>query len=222
MSQTSQAGQTVRFPRAERRGLLLGLSLPQLLLTGAALPLLALAAFTGVGPIPGTSLALTTGLLLTSSFARAEGQPAYRWLLLRGRALHRRTIRQDRFRARPERQRPTGLLALPGTAASLKVVESASSGFAAVHDPHARTLTAVLRVHGTAFALLDTGEQDRRVRGWGRVLAGLCQGGRIARVQVMERSVPDSGDALVAYAQRHLSDPDTWQAQVYQDLVGSA
>jgi hypothetical protein len=222
---TSPTGQTVRFPRAEHGGLLLGLTLPQLILTGAALLLIAVAAFAGLGPAPALLLALSGGTLLATAFGRVDGHPAYRWLLLRGATELRRATRQDRFRARPERPRAAGTLGLPGTAASLRVIQrSAESGatFAAVHDPHARTLTAVLRVHGTAFALLDSGEQDRRVRGWSRALAGLCQGGRIARVQVLERTVPDSGDALAAYAEQHLSSEDSWPAQVYQDLVRSA
>lgn len=214
------SGQTVRFPRAEHRGLLLGLRLPQLLLVAGALVLLAVAAFSGVGPVPGVSMALSGAGLLGGAFGRAGGQPAYRWLFWRAAIEVRRARRQHRFRARPQQPKPAGTLGLPGTAASLLV--QVPAGFAAVHDPHARTLTAVLRVQAAAFALLETGEQDRRVAGWGRVLAGLCQGGRIARVQVLERTVPDSGDALTAYAEDHLVDAESWPGQVYRELVASA
>jgi hypothetical protein len=213
--------QTVRFPRAEHRGLLLGLRLPQLLLTGAALPLLAIAAFAGLGPALTLPLAsVGTGLLVTG-FARVHGLRLYEWLGLRGMTAVRAAVRQDRFRARPERPRPEGTLGLPGTAASLRLVQT-PDGCVAVHDPHRRTLTGILRVHGTAFALADSSDQDRRVAGWGRTLAGLCQSGRIARVQVLERTVVDSGDALTAYAEQHLTRSGTWPERVYRDLVSTA
>jgi hypothetical protein len=215
------SGRTVRFPRAEHRGLLLGLTLVQLLLLAGALMLLAVAAFAGLGPVPGVSMALSGAGLLGGAFARAGGLPAYRWLFWRAVVEVRRARRQHRFRARPQRPQLAGTLGLPGTAASLRLVQ-VPAGFAAVHDPHTRTLTAILRVQAAAFALLDTAEQDRRVAGWGRVLAGLCHGCRIARVQVLERTVPDSGDALAAYADDHLVDADSWPGQVYRELVASA
>ena len=215
------SGQSVRFPRAEHGGLLLGLTLAQLLLLGGALVQLAVAVFAGVGPVSGVSLALSGAALLGGAFGRLSGQPAYRWLFWRTAMEVRRARQQHRFRARPQRPQPAGTLGLPGTGASLRLVHT-PAGFAAVHDPHARTLTAVLRVQAAAFALLDTAEQDSRVAGWGRVLAGLCQGGRIARVQVLERTVPDSGDALAAYAESHLVDAGSWPSEVYRELVSSA
>jgi len=215
------SGQTVRFPRAEHRGLLLGLTLTQLMLLGGALLLLAMAAFAGAGPVSGVSLVLSAAGLLGGAFGRVGGRPAYRWLFWRVATEVRRARQQHRFRARPQRPQPSGTLGLPGTAASLRLVHT-PAGFAAVHDPHTRTLTAVLQVQAAAFALLDTAEQDRRVAGWGRVLAGLCQGGRIARVQVLERTVPDSGDALAAYAEDHLVDAGSWPGEVYREMVASA
>jgi hypothetical protein len=212
---------TTRFPRAEHRGLLLGLTLTQLLLSATAGLQVALALFTAPGlPVAFTLTAFAASLLLIA-YPRFDGMPAYRWLLLRGALELRRATHQDTFRARPVRPTRFGLLGLPGTAASLTVLDT-PQGFAAVHDAHAHTLTAIVRVTGSAYALLDSGEQARRVEQWGRALAGLCQGGRIAAVQVLERTVPDTGNALTAYADRHLAPGDGFATRVYRELVATA
>lgn len=39
--------------------------------------------------------------------------------------------------------------------------------------------------------------------GWGRTLATLARTGHVARIQVLERTVPDSGDALNRYWSEH-------------------
>ena len=63
-----------------------------------------------------------------------------------------------------------------------------------IHDPHRRTLTAVLAVSHPAFVLLDRDDRAQRVSRWGRVLAGLAQSGTLAALQVTEATVPDPGD----------------------------
>ena len=72
-----------------------------------------------------------------------------------------------------------------------------------VHDPHAATLTAIVGVSHPAFVLLDPAEQERRVVSWGRVLATACRSGRIASLQVMERTLPDSGKGLADWWEQH-------------------
>ena len=54
-----------------------------------------------------------------------------------------------------------------------------------------------------AFILLDPLEQQRRVTSWGRVLATACRSGRIASLQVMERTLPDSGKGLAEWWSQH-------------------
>jgi hypothetical protein len=125
--------------------------------------------------------------------------------------------------ARPAtRPRRAGLLHLPGTAASLRVVTAPNGELTAIHDAHAATLTAVVRVSSRAFALLDPGTQNNNVHGWGRVLASLARTGHIARVQVLERTVPDSGDALQRYWNEHGVPEAPFAADVYGDLVTAA
>jgi hypothetical protein len=72
-----------------------------------------------------------------------------------------------------------------------------------IHDPHAATLTVVCEVTHPAFVLLDPGEQERRVTSWGRVLATVCRSGRIATLQVLERTLPDSGTGLAEWWATH-------------------
>lgn len=120
--------------------------------------------------------------------------------------------------------RQDGILHLPGTAASLKVVTPGDSanGAAAVHDPHRQTLTAIARVSSRAFALLDPATQNHNVNGWGRALAGIARTGHVATVQVLERTVPDSGDTLARHWALH-GQPETPVAgQIYSELVASA
>jgi hypothetical protein len=73
-----------------------------------------------------------------------------------------------------------------------------------------------------AFILLDPPEQHRRVSGWGRALAGACRSGRIARLQVSERTLPDSGSGLSEWWTRHGADDGSWAAMTYQDLIERA
>ncbi|HSA49065.1 MAG TPA: SCO6880 family protein, partial [Yinghuangia sp.] len=82
-------------------------------------------------------------------------------------------------------------------------------------------LAAVLRVSSRAYALLDPTTQDAHVNGWGRVLASLARTGHIARIQVLERTVPDSGDALTRYWDDH-GTPGATLAHIYTDLLAAA
>ena len=91
-----------------------------------------------------------------------------------------------------------------------------------VHDPHRSTLTAILEVSHPAFVLLDPGEQERRVQSWGRVLAMICRSGRIAGLQVLERTLPDSGSGLAEWWARHGLNDGTWAAQTYAELIERA
>src|SRR3546814_11970202 len=70
-----------------------------------------------------------------------------------------------------------------------------------------------------AFILLDPLEQERRVTGWGRVLATACRSGRIASLQIMERTLPDSGKGLAEWWHQHGSGDDTFTATTYGELI---
>ncbi|MEJ8650630.1 SCO6880 family protein [Streptomyces sp. MS1.AVA.3] len=77
---------------------------------------------------------------------RRHGRSLIDWAPIVLRFAQRRRTGQTLWLARPvTRPRQDGILHLPGTAASLRVVTPGDSanGAAAVHDPHRQTLTAV-------------------------------------------------------------------------------
>ncbi|WP_338676798.1 SCO6880 family protein [Streptomyces sp. SCSIO 30461] len=214
----------VKFPHRSRRGILLGLSLAQLLLvSGAMALLLATVVTTGLtGVIALTPLWAVVAALVV---IRRGGRSLIDWTPIVARHALRQRTGQTLWLARPRtRPRQDGLLHLPGTAASLKVVTPGDStgGAAAVHDPHQQTLTAVARVTSRAFALLDPGTQNHNVTAWGRALAGLARTGHVATVQVLERTVPDSGDTLARHWAQHGRPEAPVAGQVYSELVASA
>ncbi|MDN6530436.1 MAG: PrgI family protein, partial [Brevibacterium sp.] len=118
--------------------------------------------------------------------------------------------------------RPAGTLALPGDAAALREYGDPETGAAMIHDPHQHTLTAIIGLSHPAFVLLDPGEQERRVTAWGRVLATTCRSGRIARLQVLERTLPDSGSGLAEWWASHGHHDDSWTATTYAELIERA
>ncbi|WP_370220407.1 SCO6880 family protein [Kitasatospora sp. GAS1066B] len=213
---------TVKFPSRSRRGVLLGLTAPQLIvtvLTGTVL-LATLMTRGIVGAVQFTPLWAVAAAIVV---IRYHGRSVADWAPIAIRYWLRRTQGQLVWLARPStRPRREGLLHLPGTAASLRAVTNPSGTIGAVHDPKAGTLTAVTRVSSRAFALLDTSTQNANVAGWGRTLAALSRSGHIRTIQVIERTVPDSGDSLQRYWAEH-GHPDIPVAgPIYQDLLDAA
>lgn len=212
----------VRFPHRSRRGLLLGLTVPQLAVAGAAV-VVAMAALTSGGIAAALRLTPLFALAAALVWVRRSGRTLAEWVPLITAFAVRRARGQLMWRSRPG-SRPVreGLLHLPGAASSLRVVSGPGKALAAIHDPHAATLTAVVRVASSAFALANPGSQSAQVHGWGRTLAALARSGHIRSVQVLERTVPDAGDAL----HRHWADhgrPGTRLAgEIYADLVAAA
>ncbi|MFE4546677.1 SCO6880 family protein [Streptomyces sp. NPDC056785] len=224
MTDLSIAPVTVKFPHRSRRGILLGLSLPQLLLVSATLAVLLLTVIsTGLlGALALTPLWAAAGALVA---IRRHGRSLIDWAPIVTRYAQRRRNGQTLWLARPvTRPRQDGILHLPGTTASLKVVTPGDSAnqAAAVHDPHQQTLTAVARVSSRAFALLDPATQNHNVASWGRTLAGIARTGHIATVQVLERTVPDSGDTLTRHWTHHGQPQTPVAGQIYSELVASA
>ncbi|MFD5459631.1 SCO6880 family protein [Streptomyces olivaceus] len=218
------ASVTVKFPHRSRRGILLGFSLPQLVLVSCTLALLLMTVIsTGLlGALALAPLWAASGALVA---IRRHGRSLIDWAPIVIRYAHRRRMGQTLWRARPvTRPRQDGVLHLPGTAASLKVVTPGDSanGAAAVHDPHQQTLTAIARVTSRAFALLDPVTQNHNVNSWGRALAGIARTGHVATVQVLERTVPDSGDTLTRHWTQNGQPQAPVAGQIYSELVASA
>ncbi|KUL53191.1 SCO6880 family protein [Streptomyces sp. NRRL S-1521] len=224
MTDLSVAPVTVKFPHRSRRGILLGLSLSQLVLVSCMLALLLMTVISAglLGVIVLAPLWAASGALVA---IRRHGRSLIDWAPIVARYAHRRRTGQTLWLARPiTRPRQDGILHLPGTAASLKVVTPGDSanGAAAVHDPHQQTLTAIARVSSRAFALLDPATQNHNVSSWGRALAGIARTGHVATVQVLERTVPDSGDTLTRHWTQNGQPQAPVAGQVYSELVASA
>ncbi|GAA4699923.1 SCO6880 family protein [Nocardioides conyzicola] len=229
-SSTSQEQVTpVKFSRLSRRGVILGLSGSQLLVAsiGAACLLFGLYAGVVLVALPATA---TCAAL---AFLSLGGRRLIEWGPIAARWVWRSAGGQLQFRRRILKPRPAGSLALPGDAARLRQWVDPDTGAVMVHDPHAATLTAVVGVSHPAFVLLDPAEQERKVVGWGRVLATACRSGRLASLQVTERTLPDSGKGLADWWAQHgrptasragTQDriPGGWAATTYEELIERA
>ncbi len=88
-------------------------------------------------------------------------------------------------------------LALPGTGGRVRVrsFDFAHGEVAVIRQGN--RWTAILQVTAPAYPLADRATQQERVSGWGSLLAQLGQeGSRLAAIQWLERTVPDSGRGL--------------------------
>jgi hypothetical protein len=211
----------VKFSRLTRRGILLGLSVSQLTVLAVAVATIVTAVYAGGGmmlaytaPIWATCAALT--------WIPVAGRPLVEWLPVGFWWLWKTTGGQLLYRRRIVQPRPEGTLALPGDMARLREYTDPTSGACMIHDPHGTTLTAICEVSHPAFILLDPGEQERRVTTWGRVLATACRSGRIATVQVLERTLPDSGTGLAEWWAQHGTHDDSWASTTYAELIEQA
>ena len=221
MSEVTPVGPMTRFGRLERRGLLLGLGGVQVAVLGVALALIVFGMYAR-----GRSGLLITAVLWVPLAAAAlvsvGGRPLVGWLPIVAHWQTRCLLDQTEYRAKPGRARRIGQLALPGDAARLRLVLGPASSAALIHDPAARTLTAVALVSAPAFDLVDTDTQHARVNGWGRLLASLTPSAGVARVQVLARTVPETGVELARYWAEHGVRDGSWAAHVVADLVASA
>lgn len=211
----------VKFSRLAKRGLLLGLTLGQVVVLGIGVTTLLVALYTtgGIGVVLASPVLMTCAVLAWGSIG---GRRIVAWLPITSVWLWRTATGQREFRRRISRPRPAGTLALPGDAACLRQWVDEETGAVMVHDPHAATLTAIISVTHPAFMLLDPAEQQRRVSGWGRVLASTCRSGRIAGLQVLERTLPDSGRSLTDWWSSHGTHDNTWASTTYADLIDRA
>ena len=215
---TESALTPIKFSRLTKRGILLGLSGPQLVMASLAAGTLILGLYAG-------AVVMTFPIILVLvalGFVGVGGRKLVEWGPIGARWLWRSTGGQLVYRRRVVKPRPAGTLALPGDAARLRQWVDPESGAAMVHDPHAATLTAIVGVSHPAFVLLDPAEQERRVVSWGRVLATACRSGRLASLQVMERTLPESGKGLADWWARHGNRSGSWAATTYEELVDRA
>ncbi len=218
---TDQQLRTVRFGRRSSRGVILGLSAARLTGIGFAVCVLVPAVY--IGGITGVVWTSPLwGSALASAFVTIAGRRAIEWVPVYGHWLLRRALHQNEYGVRVLNPRPAGTLGLPGDAACLRMHHDIETGAAMIHDPHANTLTAVAKLRHPSFVLLSPAEQDRRVASLARVYATACASGRISRVQILERTLPDSGQGIRQHWEANNHSRSPWAQQQYQQLVDNA
>ena len=211
----------VKFSRLTRRGVLLGLSLSQLFALGLGVGSLVWAFYAGGGMLIAFSAPVWLSAAATA-WIRISGRAIVEWIPVIFWWLWKTTGGQLLYRRRVVKPRPAGSLALPGDMARLREYEDPITGAGMVHDPTASTLTAIVAVSHPAFVLLDPGEQERRVSSWGRVLATVCRSGRLSMLQILERTLPDSGTGLAEWWASHGNADGSWASTTYAELIDRA
>jgi hypothetical protein len=211
----------VKFSHLSRRGIIHGLTGPQLVVVGigAAVLVVALYAGNGLAIVVAVPVVLACAAL---AWVTVAGRKLIEWVPIVGRWCWRSAGGQLLYRRRIMNPRPAGTLALPGDAARLRQLVDPQTGAVLVHDPYQATLTAIVVVSHPAFILLDPAEQQRRVAGWGRVLATTCRSGKLASLQIMERTLPDSGSGLAEWWSRHGNQDGSWTSTTYSELIDRA
>ena len=208
----------VRFGLRQSRGVLLGLSGIRVTALGTAISVLVAGlATTGAAGMAVTAIVWLP--LAAATFLPWKGRPTIDWAPIAGHWALRRAVGQTRYRARILTPRPAGTMALPGDAAALRFYTDPDSGACMIHDPHRHTLAAVLRVTHPAYLLLSADQQHNRVAAWGRVLAGLAQAGNCAAIQVLESTIPDSGQRIADWYDTNRAADGGWAADQYRHLL---
>jgi hypothetical protein len=190
------------FSPLERRGLLLGLTPPQLasLAGGVVVALVVVHLSPDVLGIVAAMVVLVTGV--TGACLPLAGRAPVVWLPVALRWARQRVGGPSLARGR--RAGPRRSAVLDGTVDIFAAPAAPGQPTMAVlRDRTSGTWASVIPVRGRAFALLDPGDKTRRLAAWGAVLAGLARTGTpVHRLQWVERSFAGDGDAL----RRHLLD----------------
>src|SRR3954452_12669332 len=225
MTTASDVEPTYLFGPRDRRVLLLGLRAPQLaLITVAALSLLlGLISQSSYGGWLGVLVALAT---VSAAFVPVQGRPLVDWLRPLANFIYGRVPGQGNYLGGPwAMHAPTQSnrdLALPGIGGRVRVRSfDAGHGEVAVIRQGGRW-TAILQVTAPAYPLADRATQQERVAAWGSLLAQLGQeGSRLAAIQWLERTIPDSGRGLEDWWHAK-GDPTSASARDYEQLIASA
>src|SRR4051812_33761653 len=204
---------------------MLGLRVPQLLVValGAGVLLVGLLRGGRYGPPLGV---LACGCAACVAFLPVQGRPLVEWVRPVANFAYGRLTGQGDYLGGPWAvHTPTqgpGDLRLPGIGSRGRVRSfDAAHGEVAVIRQGTRW-TAVLQVSAPAYPLADRATQQERVSAWGSLLAQLGQeGSRLAAVQWLERTIPDSRRGLQDWwAARGV--PSAACADHYQELIADA
>ena len=225
MSTSSESEPAYLFGPRDRGALLLGMRLPQLLLMSAAVLLLL------AGLVSGTSYGLPLGVLsavtaTVVAFLPVQGRPLVDWVRPVANFGYGKLSGQGTYLGGPwavhAPTQGTRELALPGIGARVRVrsFDTAHGEVAVIRQGN--RWTAVLQVTAPAYPLADRATQQERISAWGSLLAQLGQeGSRLAAVQWLERTIPDSGRGLDDWWQQR-GDRRAPNAAQYEQLIQDA
>ena len=202
----------VRFvfgPR-DRRGFLLGLRFGQLaILLSGGVAALAIVLASRASTLALTAVAVVVTAAAMAAFVSLAGRGVDEWALP---LAHFVLIGRRTWRPRQPRRGRQLLVTLRG---EVRVVDEqpelppalrgctflqvpvARGLLGVVRDSRLATWTAVLRVHGSGFALLDDSEKAGRMAAWGAVQSALAhQGSPVSAIQVLVRTMGEDPGAL--------------------------
>lgn len=201
-----------RFGSLERRGLLAGFRAGQVAVVGAGLVVAVVLAQLGTSGVLGGVVALIVAVLVVAvpvgdrpleAWAGVAGAFALRRLLGLHRHVNGEALRGETMLANPAPPAPSDPR-LPPPLGRLRWLAAPwdDSVIGIVRDGW--TYTGVLVARAPALTLLDEAEQDRRLSGWGSVLAGMARDGNtVRRLQWVERTLPSDEEEIWAYLEHH-------------------
>jgi hypothetical protein len=205
----------------QRKSVIAGLGVVQVGLLGGALfvdMLILRSTPSGVAFL----IAIVVLLLATAiAFVPVGGRPVEQWIpstARHGSRLARRSTK-SRFSQRG--------LPVPAGFAGLDFGELPRPGadpVATITDKLNGSLTAVLKVRGRSFALLDGADKERRLASWSSILAGLSrEGSPIRNIQWVERMIPGDAETLTRHFEScRAIGSDAPAARSYASLVKEA
>lgn len=200
-----------RFGPLESRGVLAGLRASQVAVLAGAM----LASLVSLSVLTGSAAIAVAGTLLGAggvvAFAHVAGRPLVEWVPIVVSWRFRRLTGRHRFSSSTAaegaaiRLHPQPRFPEPLSRIAILSHRIASSGgsMGVLKDAREGTFTAVLKLRGHSFSLLDPEEKARRLASWGSTLSGLArERGLVHRIQWVERTSLDPSDEVA----RHLRD----------------
>ncbi len=223
----SGTGRTYRFPARDRTGWLIGLQAAQCVILGIGVFVGGVLLNLGA---PAPVILVVAVASVVAAFAPLGGRPGYSWLPVAvswaaGRRQGVWVASVPRFGlGGPVREQPDWPGFLDGIELHEREGWRPGSTMGVVVDRRSSTATAMLRVAGREFALIDRAEQERLLGGWGDALAAFCkERSPVEAVRWFEWSAPADPAEHVRWSRDHIgpsADPAT--VDTYLDLVGSA
>lgn len=204
----SEDSSTYSYGDLDRRGKFFGLHLPQFVIGWIVL-------FSLIPMLHAGSVATVVWLVLLDiglvyvAFGRVLDRGLWQWIPVLTARVFQMMMGESVLRGGPRADRANEtnpiLNGAAGTLRWTRLNDGRGSAVGVVYNPREKSYSATLRVRAGSFSLLDSATQEARVDGWGRLMAGLTvYNSRLIRMAVLERTIPDSGDAVQRYFDRTL------------------